>query len=378
MTKVNASFPRPYFPGTSRPKFQRLELSHDQIKRLRDLYFDSDGSLSDSIRKDVDSSAKHGFINFNNPACRTRFDSRWQVPIRKHGCVSLVPTRNTTEQVLRDVIDREVETLYDLGILVGGTEDQSLHHDTARQIITWMPEDKKMPVMGWEIDRLEYNAAMSSRNAPASILLGMNEKTEALLGVQKDQIIRCDGETKNCQIIGGKGEIYEIVRENKSLVVIKANNAIMFTGDFPHAGVRNISKGTPEDEMMTKLYKKIQSAIDELHQDDLVGQSRAVLDVLCNTPGLIRICRLHCSTEMLTGNMRIPVNTVGFSECVPNPLDARCVEADDEEDSDDEMLGNDEHLALEEDFLSNLPEDQSIPTLCESDGLSPHTYGSYS
>merc|ERR1712063_24281 len=98
-----------------------------------------------------------------------------------------------------------------------------------------------MPVMGWEIDRLEYNAAMSSRNAPASILLGMNDKVEALLGVQKDQVVRCDeGDSKKCQIIGGKGEVYEIVRENKSLVVIKADNAVMFTGDFPHAGVRNV------------------------------------------------------------------------------------------------------------------------------------------
>lgn len=83
-----------------------------------------------------------------------------------------------------------METLCDLGILVGGTEDQSLHHDTARQIVSWMHEENQIPVMGWEIDRLEYNAAMASKHAPSSILLGLNDKKEVLLGVQKDQIIR--------------------------------------------------------------------------------------------------------------------------------------------------------------------------------------------
>ena len=86
MAEVNAAFPRPFVPNESRPRLQRLDLSQDQIDRLRDLFFDPDGSLRDSIQKEVDSSAKHGYINFNNTACRKREDSRWQVPIRKHGC----------------------------------------------------------------------------------------------------------------------------------------------------------------------------------------------------------------------------------------------------------------------------------------------------
>lgn len=142
----------------------------------------------------------------------------------------------------------------------------------------------------------------------------------------------------------------------------------MFTGDFPHAGVRNIVKGTVEDEMMTTLYTRIERALNEIHPEDLHEQSRAVLDVLCSTPGLVRICRFHCSTEMLTGNLKIPVNTVGFSECVPNPLDARCLEYDDE--SDDEEEDNVQ-------ILTSFPEEDSIPTLCESDGQSPQSYGSY-
>lgn len=109
-------------------------------------------------------------------------------------------TRAATEKILEGVINPLAETVSDLGILIGGTEDQSLHHDTARQIVTWVPQDPGTsttlvnPVSGWEVDRLEYNTAMSSPYAPSSVLVGMTDSNEVLLGVQKDQIIRCDDE----------------------------------------------------------------------------------------------------------------------------------------------------------------------------------------
>jgi len=88
MNMVNQTFPRPYYPGVSRPKLQQLDKSvtPEQVQALWGIFFDEDGSLSDSIRSDIDLSAKHGYINFNNVnSGKERQDKRWQVPIRKHG-----------------------------------------------------------------------------------------------------------------------------------------------------------------------------------------------------------------------------------------------------------------------------------------------------
>jgi hypothetical protein len=44
-----------------------------------------------------------------------------------------------------------------------------------------------------------------------------------------------------------------------------------------------------------------------------------IISLMCNFDNLDKICRFHCSTEPLIGPLRIPRNTVGFVECLPNP-----------------------------------------------------------
>ena len=38
----------------------------------------------------------------------------------------------------RNILISDAEELDDIGLLFGGVEDQSLHHDTARQLTSWM------------------------------------------------------------------------------------------------------------------------------------------------------------------------------------------------------------------------------------------------
>mmetsp|Transcript_3699 Transcript_3699/g.5620 ORF Transcript_3699/g.5620 Transcript_3699/m.5620 type:complete len:123 (-) Transcript_3699:794-1162(-) len=102
----------------------------------------------------------------------------------------------------------------------------------------------------------------------------------------------------------------------------------MFTGDFPHAGVRNICQNTPEDLLMEKFNCNIADIINEYPAREHIMRTKAVVDMMCKFPGLDRLCRLHCSTEMLEGNIRIPPNTIGFSECLPNMPDTKCHEHD--------------------------------------------------
>jgi hypothetical protein len=107
-------------------------------------------------------------------------------------------TRSKVETLLAEekVIDLDKEVLVDLSLLAGGTEDQSLHHDIARQTTVWAPTrpvaiqllDSNTTVEGWEIERLEYNRAMEGKFAPSSVLVSMGESNRVLIGVQTDQI----------------------------------------------------------------------------------------------------------------------------------------------------------------------------------------------
>ena len=335
MNEVNESLPRFFISGVSRPRLQKVELPTDKINEIKRLFFDADGSLRDDVKNDIDLSSKHGFINFQNLVnFETRDDKRWQVPIRQHSLGCLTPTRKAVERILAAAFDPETETLDDLGILIGGTEDQPLHHDLARQHVSWLPEkwlysgvSGMTPASGWEVDRLAYNEAMSSPNAPASLVMGMGDNTEVLLGVQNDQIIRVGG--KLCCIKGGvDDECFEIVRENESLVVIRATTAVMFTGDFPHAGVRNVKVGSSQERLLGSLNKRIAFVLGHCVDNYSLAQTKGVVDVLCGFPNLDSLCRLHFATVMSTTKLPVPVNTVGFNDCLANPRDTRCLDGD--------------------------------------------------
>jgi hypothetical protein len=347
INQVNESFPRLCIPGKSRPRLQQVRLSADSVIALRKLLFDPDGSLSDTIKHDIDTSSKHGFINFENFLCmKKRHDKRWQVPIRKHCRGSRVRTRHAVEQILTGIFNPETEALYDLGILVGGTEDQSLHHDVARQCVSWLPQEcltscetGMNPVTGWEIDRLTYNEAMSSPIAPSSILICMGDAGEVLLGVQKDQVLRIG--SKFCRIKGGVDkECFEIVRENEFLVVLRAKIGAMFTGDFPHAGVRHVKLNSPQEQLLKILNIRIASVLEQYADHDRLAQMKAVVGVLCRFPNLDQLCRLHCSTEITAANLSIPANSIGFSDCLANLPDNRCMEGDMPAEDDAEFPSN--------------------------------------
>eukprot|EP00549_Striatella_unipunctata_P011611 CAMPEP_0118723340 /NCGR_PEP_ID=MMETSP0800-20121206/31950_1 /TAXON_ID=210618 ORGANISM="Striatella unipunctata, Strain CCMP2910" /NCGR_SAMPLE_ID=MMETSP0800 /ASSEMBLY_ACC=CAM_ASM_000638 /LENGTH=414 /DNA_ID=CAMNT_0006631757 /DNA_START=843 /DNA_END=2088 /DNA_ORIENTATION=- len=334
MAKVNRTFPRHFDKEGSRPRLRHLELSQETINKLRSIFFDEDGSLADSMRHEIDISIKNDprYITFRNFSCaQERKDKRWQVPVRKHFSIE---SRRAVADILKEqgVYNPEFERLHDVALLFGGTEDQSLHHDVARQVTSWMKErpstmemvDKGNPITGWEIDRLEYNEAMESPFAPSSVLIGMSQTSDTLLGVQKDQVKR-DSEGF-CTILGGKkGQKFKIVRENDYLVVLKIPAGCQFTGDFPHAGVRNVRTGSDEDFLMRKMNRKI-AEIGEKYQGTEHGNK--LVEMMCSLKGLGSLCRLFCSTEMRNTEVYMPKNAVGFSKCLPNTPDPRCYQDD--------------------------------------------------
>lgn len=60
--------------------------------------------------------------------------------VRHHGVGSQINSRKKVEAILskRNILIKDAEELDDIGLLFGGIEDQSLHHDTARQLTSWM------------------------------------------------------------------------------------------------------------------------------------------------------------------------------------------------------------------------------------------------
>jgi hypothetical protein len=205
---VNRKLKRPYIPGISRPRLSAVSMPPQGINELRSIFFDEFGALNKDIVEDIDLSKRHSFISFSNGA-NDRGDLRWQVPLRRHSTNHVVHTRQRVEALLAryGCIDGNGEKLHDLAMLMGGTADQSLHHDIPRQTTSFLPYDPKeeqrkqkeqmimaeppramVAASGWEFDRAAYNDAMGSPLAPVSILIGMGDEFKVLVGVQRNQV----------------------------------------------------------------------------------------------------------------------------------------------------------------------------------------------
>jgi hypothetical protein len=152
MEQVNKTIRRLYKPGYSLPRFQQARISDKALKQLKAVFFDKDGSLNKKMLKDADFTARNGFINFANNLCKKkRTDRRWQIPLKRHSPqMRSVGTRARIEDLMSEqqLVNLEVETIHDLGMLIGGTQDQSLHHDIPRQATTWLPQDPKISMNG--------------------------------------------------------------------------------------------------------------------------------------------------------------------------------------------------------------------------------------
>lgn len=135
--------------------------------------------------------------------------------------------------------------------------------------------------------------------------------------------------SKECTILRGDGTRFEIVRENDSIVVVSICGGVLFTGEFPHCGVRNFQHGTKEDELMEEISSKIAHFIKIHGPQQRLPRDKAVITMFCNLPGMNRLTRLHCSIVTRDrGLAQIPFNTIGYANCFNNERDDRCFQND--------------------------------------------------
>jgi hypothetical protein len=96
--------------------------------------------------------------------------------------------------------NKKHEIVHNIVIVIGGLEDESLHYDIPKQTINWSHGNMvshhasdhyaQSSVTKWEVNRLEYNSAMTGQFPPRTIWVGLGNTDKVKIGIQNNQIIR--------------------------------------------------------------------------------------------------------------------------------------------------------------------------------------------
>jgi hypothetical protein len=186
--KLNEKIPRLFYED-SRPSFVEHEILPNVRESLRNRFFDSDGTLLNSIENDVQLNVgdhrSFQFIYIENENTSQKKlkvnDKRLQIPIKDESETYNLVKKSLVEQKIIDPVN---ETIYDVSLLIGGTEMQHPHYDFSRTICSFLPStikgEKRNNVAlyepGWEINREIYNEDMAGQYAPSSIIIDLSEK----------------------------------------------------------------------------------------------------------------------------------------------------------------------------------------------------------
>lgn len=178
------------------------------------------------------------------------------------------------------LVNKNKETVEEVGLLVGGTTAQHFHAD--------IPKDKSM--------KENYNKAMSHVYAPASILLGFGNPVR--LVVEEKDIIdtSTDGVDQLCSIDGGyEGETLKMIGKSSGGVILEVDRGFIFRGDFWHAGA---------PMRMSKLDMEVWKQVESLLMPAVIGnvelndeEKKDIFHEFCNVCNFNRITRLHVAVK---------------------------------------------------------------------------------
>lgn len=104
---------------------------------------------------------------------------------------------------------------------------------------------------------------MSGKLAPASIILDVTTRLTGIkLGVLNNFIISHEDDNASIKC-GLENEVFRVHSQNNSGTIINVQGAgVIFAGDFPHYGVRNIEDDNKHlNDIMEELFKQIGSFI---------------------------------------------------------------------------------------------------------------------
>jgi hypothetical protein len=288
------------------------------MTELHDIFFTKTGCLNPGLNDDIQRVIKHGYISF------TSGDKRWQIPICKNDSPTCAWQQVTRIMEACELFDRNNEVIDKITLLVGGTKNQIIHTEIGRQQTVWL---QKLPdvsevnyqsTIGWEANRLRYNAEVASEYGHSTLLIGMGvNNPKVQLGIQNNQIQWISPYKKKCRVVNGKyNEVLDVNRRGPYCLVVECNIGCRFSGDLQHCGVDNCAR-KPED---SQILRKLTKSVDMLKNDYKNKEHKQLLiantKMLENFERLDNISRLFVSTKMANSKIAIPINSVSYDECI--------------------------------------------------------------
>lgn len=199
------------------------------------------------------------------------------------------------------VIDKKLEDVIEVLLLIGGTENQEPHFDNprlyvCRRLKTGETEDCFDPCH--EINRKHYNEAVMGTFGPASMIFDVTgRRCGVRLGVLTS-LLNITGEQAQVKF-GNNEDVFPIVTTDPNYSVIHINGAgVVFGGDFPHFGVRNVQTEESDlNALMTKLFNDLISTEEVAKTKQDTDPQSAWFKIFEETPGLDELTRLFIKVK---------------------------------------------------------------------------------
>jgi hypothetical protein len=315
---VNLTFPRFFIPTISRPRFARINEFDSKpaaLRALHDTLFTEEGYLVAGLNNDIKWVHKHGYINF------TKSDKRWQIPISENNSVW-----ERIKTILEEygLVESDHEVIDEITLLIAGTVFQTIHTDIGRQQTVWLkdrsPESEVnyKSTVGWEANRLCYNAEVASKYGHSTLLIGMGlENPKIKLGIQNNQVQWLSPCKTKCRVLNGKdNELIDVDRTSTYCVVVECKVGCRFSGDLQHCGVSNVVRDTEDYEnrkILIKSIDKYKEGFEKKKHEDLL---HVIIPFFQQFQRLDNLSRLFVSTKKVNSKITIPINSVSYDECI--------------------------------------------------------------
>jgi hypothetical protein len=202
------------------------------------------------------------------------------------------------KQLLGDhkLVNFNTDEVLEILLLVGGTERQEPHFDNTRIFGFARKQDeegrdetlKSSYKDLHEINRKWYNEEVMRSNGPASMIFDLTERRcGVLLGVLT-QFLNVEGDTASVKH-GVPGEKFALIENGDKYSVIRIEGAgVVFAGDFPHFGVRNIAKS---EKSLNKTMMKVFDGVQKIKTKN-DKNNEACFNLFKTTPAFNELCRL--------------------------------------------------------------------------------------
>jgi hypothetical protein len=265
LTKINNQYYKRTFKYYSRPCIADIADNKDLKTDLREFFFNARGQVLQSVLQD---GPKYSYIGLDSNKNDKRFWIRFKDSTDNNSvCIML---QNILSQ--HGLINIDKESIFDVSLLIGGTHEQDWHFDNPRLFASAIykddskyidPNDENNYYICHEVNRDLYNDDAKDKFAPASYLLDVTSRERGVkLGVPTYFLLN-DGAKSGIKY-GKPGDSFRIVnrREHKS-VIHTIGSGLVFVGDFPHFGARNIGlRETKMNLTMKQLFARIDEIIE--------------------------------------------------------------------------------------------------------------------